>query len=235
MNCPNCNTLNDDSARFCSSCGDYLDRKAADICPDCGTERKKGDPYCIICGYKFAGSRPPLQPAPSSSNFGNTGDRDGYNGSTSGGYQSGPSHNFGPNTIVGTNGDNVRFASFGERLVALIIDSVILGVAGGVLGLLFAFADDNGVFINFLSLILGIAYKAGMEGSSNQATLGKMAMGIKVIGPDGGRISYGRAIGRYFATILSSLILGIGYLMALWTKEKRTLHDFIADTYVIKK
>ncbi|WP_316571317.1 RDD family protein [Neobacillus sp. YIM B06451] len=234
MYCPNCNTLNDDSARFCSKCGEYLEKKEPKICPDCGTEGKKGDPFCNMCGYKFPDANAPIQTAPPTNNYGNTGTADGFGGSN-GGFQSGPSHNYGSYSAFGADADNVRYANFGERLVALIIDSVILGVAGFILGIVFVFIDDTGILTNLISLIIGIAYKAGMEGSSYQATLGKMAMGIKVIGPDGGRISYGRAIGRYFATFLSSIILGIGYLMALWTKQKRTLHDFVADTYVIKK
>ncbi|RDU36578.1 hypothetical protein DRW41_13730 [Neobacillus piezotolerans] len=234
MYCPNCNTLNDDSARYCSKCGEYLEKKALEVCPDCGTERQNGDEFCNICGYKFADGPTPAQTAPVTGSFDAIGDTNGLNSGNGGGFQSSPSHNYGSYNAANNREGNVRYANFGERLVALIIDSVILGVAGFFLGMVFVAFDNEGI-TNFLSFIIGIAYKAGMEGSSNQATLGKMAMGIKVIGPDGGRISYGRAIGRYFATFLSTIILGIGYLMALFTKEKRTLHDFIAGTYVIKK
>jgi uncharacterized RDD family membrane protein YckC len=66
------------------------------------------------------------------------------------------------------------------------------------------------------------------------ATWGKMAVKIKVVAPDGGRISYGRSTGRYFAKILSAMILYIGFLMAIWDKEKRALHDQICQTRVIK-
>jgi uncharacterized RDD family membrane protein YckC len=66
------------------------------------------------------------------------------------------------------------------------------------------------------------------------ATPGKMALGLKIVRPDGGPISAGRAVGRYFAEILSALTLMIGYMMAGWDSEKRALHDRIADTRVIK-
>ena len=73
-----------------------------------------------------------------------------------------------------------------------------------------------------------------MQSSSRQATLGKMALGIKVTSLDGERISFLRATGRYFATILSSLLLMIGYIMAAFTQRKQALHDMIASTLVVR-
>jgi uncharacterized RDD family membrane protein YckC len=52
---------------------------------------------------------------------------------------------------------------------------------------------------------------------------------------DGGKVSYGRAVGRHFAKYLSSFTLGIGYIMAGIDDEKRALHDRICNTRVIKK
>ena len=52
--------------------------------------------------------------------------------------------------------------------------------------------------------------------------------------PNGGPIGLGRAFGRYFAKILSGLILMIGYIMAAFDSEKRALHDMICDTRVIR-
>jgi len=66
------------------------------------------------------------------------------------------------------------------------------------------------------------------------ATPGKMAAGMKVVMRDGGRISLGRAFGRYFAKILSHLILQIGYIMIMDDAEKRGLHDRICGTRVIE-
>ncbi len=58
-------------------------------------------------------------------------------------------------------------------------------------------------------------------------------MGIVVIGLDGQRISFLRATGRYFAKILSALILFIGFLMVAFTARKQALHDIIANTLVV--
>jgi uncharacterized RDD family membrane protein YckC len=50
---------------------------------------------------------------------------------------------------------------------------------------------------------------------------------------DGGPISAGLAVGRFFAKILSSLTLCIGFLIAAFDREKRSLHDHICGTRVV--
>jgi uncharacterized RDD family membrane protein YckC len=66
------------------------------------------------------------------------------------------------------------------------------------------------------------------------ATPGKMALGVRIISANGEPISGGQAVGRYFAQILSALILGFGFWMIGWTKKKQGLHDMLAGTVVIK-
>lgn len=66
------------------------------------------------------------------------------------------------------------------------------------------------------------------------ATPGKMVFNLKVLRPDGTPLTSGRIIGRYFAEILSGMILLIGYIIAAFDEEKRALHDHICDTRVIK-
>ena len=77
-------------------------------------------------------------------------------------------------------------------------------------------------------------YYASMESSSAQATLGKMAVGVKVTDDSGARIGSGCATGRYFGKIVSALILLVGYMMAGWTEKKQVLHDMMAGTLVVK-
>ena len=83
------------------------------------------------------------------------------------------------------------------------------------------------------SIILQWLYYALMESSRKQATLGKMALGLKVTDMYGNRITFGRATGRYFGKILSGLILNIGYIMAAFTEKKQALHDMLANCLVI--
>ena len=87
---------------------------------------------------------------------------------------------------------------------------------------------------SLLHLLVWWIYFAVLHSSTWQASLGKRLLGIKVVDENMNRISFGRATGRYFAEIISALILGIGYLMVGWTKKKQGLHDIIAGTYVTK-
>jgi uncharacterized RDD family membrane protein YckC len=66
-------------------------------------------------------------------------------------------------------------------------------------------------------------------------TPGKMALRIKVVCTDGSQLTYGRAAKReVLGKFVSSILLGIGYLMVAFDHRKQGLHDKIADTYVIK-
>ena len=91
-------------------------------------------------------------------------------------------------------------------------------------------AENLGLIL--FQYLLPALYEILMVGKFG-ATLGKMAMGIKVVTPEGQPISYGRSTGRYFGKMLSGIILGIGYLMAFWDPEKRALHDRICHTRVV--
>ncbi len=137
----------------------------------------------------------------------------------------------------------VAYSGFWRRVAASLIDSVILGVVGAILGIVLGLAmvsggtDDTEVVEltgNVVGLFLGWLYYALMESSSKQATIGKMVMGIKVTDLEGNQISFARASGRHFGKIISSLILAIGYLMMLWTEKKQTLHDKMAGCLVVK-
>lgn len=123
----------------------------------------------------------------------------------------------------------VVYASFGQRLGAAIIDAIVLSVLN-VLFVLFL----SSPLANVLSLASGWLYFAIMESGADQATIGKRALGLKVTGTSGERITFGQASARYFGKFLSSLILLIGYLMMLWDDKKQTLHDKIANTLVVK-
>ncbi|HUE23586.1 MAG TPA: RDD family protein [Bryobacteraceae bacterium] len=135
-----------------------------------------------------------------------------------------------------------QYAGFWIRFVAMIIDGVILFVVSVVVQLLFAPMLRNGR-MDVMLMALGFEYLIGMvigatyEGvfvSRFGATPGKMALDLKVIRPDGGPLSLGRAVGRYFAKIVSGIILAIGYIMAGFDSQKRALHDMICDTRVIR-
>lgn len=137
-----------------------------------------------------------------------------------------------------------RYGGFWIRAGAKIIDGIILYVvAQGVallVGLVAGSSQDPQaagvlaiVLVGF-NLLISMAYQAGFLGRYG-ATPGKMACGLKVIRSDGSPVTYGRGAGRYLAEIVSAMILYIGYIMAAFDDEKRTLHDRICDTRVVYK
>lgn len=92
----------------------------------------------------------------------------------------------------------------------------------------------GGGYLLLFSLVIMWIYYSVFESSKRQATLGKLAVGIKVTGLRGNRIGFGRASGRYFGKFISTMIIGIGYLMAAFTKRKQGLHDMMAGCLVIR-
>lgn len=134
----------------------------------------------------------------------------------------------------------VAYGGFWIRLVAYIIDAIVLGLAGGVLFAIFgpplteADLQHLDSRMNLVSFVIAWLYFALLESSPRGATIGKMAMGLRVVTGNGERLSFLNASGRYFAKILSALILCIGFLMIAFTDRKRGLHDMIAGTLVIK-
>lgn len=135
----------------------------------------------------------------------------------------------------------MNFAGFWIRVLAYIIDIIPLAIIGVLLALLsgdpLIDTDPSAPvygFSDLIGLVIGIAYFVGFESSSYQATPGKMALGLIVTDSDGRRISPMRAVGRYFAKILSAMILLIGYIMIAFTERKQGLHDMIAGTLVVK-
>ena len=77
-------------------------------------------------------------------------------------------------------------------------------------------------------------YEALLTSSSWQGTIGKRVLRLKVVDEAGIRIGFGRATGRFFAKILSSMFFCIGFIMVGLTDRKRGLHDMLAGTLVMK-
>jgi uncharacterized RDD family membrane protein YckC len=145
-----------------------------------------------------------------------------------------------------------HYAGFWNRFLAIIIDGLIVGAVQSVFlkpifGLpMWSYAehDDNGVAITMwegpnlnvqlLSMVIGWLYFALMESSNKQATVGKIALNMRVTDLNGNRISFGRATARYFGKYLSAMIAMIGFIMAAFTKRKQALHDVLAETLVVK-
>ena len=187
------------------------------FCPSCGTQKESSANYCVKCGARFqtdAGAGP---------------------------AQIFPAH---------TANDGPVYAGFWKRLVAYVLDWIVLYVvftlAALVLGPMFGPALDHDSmtsreimrsrpWIFFVVVSIPWLYYTLMESSVKQATLGKMALGIKVVDLSGKRISFLRATGRFVGRIVSSMIFCIGYVMAAFTSRKQALHDMMAGCLVVNK
>jgi uncharacterized RDD family membrane protein YckC len=139
------------------------------------------------------------------------------------------------------------YGGFWRRFAARFVDGMLLGVVGMLIGMVVggvfgASGSLRGnpnmvifmqVIIQLISMVIGIAYEVFFV-RKYDATPGKMALGLKILRSGGEKLTIGRIIGRYFATILSALPLLLGYIVAAFDDEKRTFHDRIVDTRVIK-
>lgn len=157
-----------------------------------------------------------------------------------------------------------KYAGFWIRFVAFILDSIILNVVQwiiilpilGAVGIGIGASTDGfdfstmteGDAIAMVTAIMGAIFAGGligivvnvlyftlMEASKFQATIGKMALGIKVTDTNGGRLDFVKSFIRQLGKYVSGIILMIGYIMAAFTEKKQALHDMIASTLVVKK
>lgn len=176
------------------------------FCPSCGNPVAEATAFCPRCGARTAPAPPVTATAPAV-----------------------------PPSPTATAGR--RYAGFWLRFVAWVIDVLI------VVALSWALVFALGLMLPVVGLVLAIPasllmpwlYFALMESSPRQVTLGKQVLGLMVTDLAGQRISFARATGRFFAKILSGLILWIGYIMAAFTERKQALHDLIASCLVVAK
>ncbi|MBN8677902.1 MAG: RDD family protein [Chitinophagales bacterium] len=111
----------------------------------------------------------------------------------------------------------LEYANFGERLIARLIDALIILIPS-----------------MFLPFIAPWLYFALQEGSANGATVGKKIMGIRVLSADYQPIGFGTATGRFFCHFINLFTLGIGYLLMLFNARSQGLHDLITSTVVVR-
>lgn len=143
---------------------------------------------------------------------------------------------------------HVVYAGFWKRVAASIIDAfaigipvaIVVAIVGGLMGWGSSFSNFNQQLFNpgetVLSYLLTALAFAWFHSSTGlMATPGKLAIGIKVVRGDGEKTGFLRAFGRYWAYLLSGLILCVGLIMAAFTERKQGLHDLICDTLVVDK
>jgi uncharacterized RDD family membrane protein YckC/Tfp pilus assembly protein PilE len=133
-------------------------------------------------------------------------------------------------------GDEV-YGHFGRRFIAWIIDRVVVMLP--LMLIIFLPGESSGgkaadyvIFGWYAFLVL---YYPLMESSPWQGTVGKVAMDLKVVSLEGERIGFFRALWRLFGSLISGIILNIGFLMAAFTEKRQALHDMLAATLVVRR
>lgn len=86
-----------------------------------------------------------------------------------------------------------------------------------------------------VGLLVDFLYTVGMQNSAAKATLGQRLMGLQIVSVTYQDAGLGKLILRYFVSLLSSIILKIGFLVALFTSKNQTLHDLVAGTIIVIK
>ena len=191
---------------------------------------------------------PPPVPPPSAGGYGGT--PSGYAPPPASGYGAAPGSYQAPHPYGATTGGPVAegLASFGQRVGATVIDGFILWVVM-VVGFLIVGAtvpepsleggspgpSGFGALLMMITYLLPPAYFVVMEGRPEGQTLGKRAMGIRVVRKtNGAPLGYGLAVGRYLARFADAITLGLGLLWAAWDPQHQTFHDKIAGTLVVR-
>ena len=198
------------------------------FCNQCGMANAPGALFCSSCG---ASMNPAAQAATPAAGVPRPAQASAYSPGVS--YQA----------VAGA-----RYGGFWIRVVAALIDAVIVRLVAAPIAMMFGglswlggmgsgfphagFALLGGGITALFVIAGGWLYEAFLESSSYQATLGKMIFGMKVTDLQGNRISFARATGRHFAKILSGMILLIGFIMVAFTERKQGLHDLLAGTLV---
>lgn len=195
------------------------------FCPQCGSPNDDAHAFCKQCGASLRrGETPAPAPAPPVST---------------------------PPPAAPAAGQPARYANFGQRLLAVFLDWILIIVVTSMLGVMFGIvigvggimtgAHHRAVFdiAGLLGFLTGISagwlYEALLISSSYQATLGKMAVGIVVTDVQGRRISFLRATGRYVGKTVSGMLMMIGYLIQPFTEKRQALHDMMAGCLVLRK
>ena len=140
---------------------------------------------------------------------------------------------------------DMQYAGFWSRFIAWVVDVAVLWILAFVLaiiipiilGPLIGLPADAAILASIIVfwVVVPWLYWALMESSSRQATLGKTTMGLTVSDMAGNRISFVRATKRYWAKVLSALMLLAGFVMIAFTAKKQGLHDIIARCLVMTK
>lgn len=199
------------------------------FCSQCGAQSVGAAGFCEKCGARLASANPAATPA-------STG---GVSSAAAPGYTAAQAPQ--------------PYAGFWIRVVAYILDGIILGAVFVPILLIFCLPIimkaarsgdlDQGPPPELLAMIFTLIpfiwalhwlYEALLTSSRWQGTIGKRILRLKVTDDFGNKISFARSTGRFFAKILSGMVMNVGFIMVAFMERKRGLHDIICGTQVLR-
>lgn len=133
------------------------------------------------------------------------------------------------------------YAGFWRRFLAVVLDGIIVSIPANIFAASFGVSlaiTGGGIHYRSggsgLQTLFFVVYEALLIAFWNGQTIGKKAMGIRVVARGGQPVSVGMAFVRSLMKIVSGAVLLLGYLWMLWDPNKQTWHDKVADTYVVR-
>lgn len=144
---------------------------------------------------------------------------------------------------------SLKFTGVGKRAMAFLLDLLIIFVLtyllsfilklfflifGGIKGT-DTFEESVILIRSVIAFVISFMYFSFLTSTSLSSTLGQFFLKMKVVDHEENHITLPNSIGRYFATYLSFLSLGLGLFMALYNQNRQTLHDKLCKTFVIDR
>jgi uncharacterized RDD family membrane protein YckC/predicted RNA-binding Zn-ribbon protein involved in translation (DUF1610 family) len=252
VRCPACGMAAIAADRFCRSCGRSLDRDSNKlVCANCGAESLLPAEFCGQCGKPFAADKP----VAGSTRANRRSDFDlDLNPPVASRIERSPAPVPPRARVAGARkpgsasaGASDENAGFGVRLVAFLVDEMILGIPlllGGLVWMALSVGSLSsgelgasatwGAALSGVYCLLTVFYYVYFWGGRG-ATPGKSLLGLVVRDVDGATpIGYSRALLRLLGYVASSAVLGLGFLLILLSRDRRALHDRIARTRVTR-
>jgi uncharacterized RDD family membrane protein YckC len=152
-----------------------------------------------------------------------------------------------PHPAYGAGGPpSEALAGFWRRLIAAFLDWLLIGIVAAAIGELFGVeapsppSADGGVNVQFQPapgpfILVELVYFTYFHATSAGQSIGNRILGIRVLDADTGRsLPYARAFVRALMSTLSALPCFLGFFWMLWEPRKRTWHDIVADSLVVR-
>jgi uncharacterized RDD family membrane protein YckC len=138
----------------------------------------------------------------------------------------------------------VTFIGFSRRTIAALIDFLFITFIGFLVSFLLGFL---GLFVSMFTaeesqylqgiialsfLLVSVLYYL-ISWTRSGSTMGQMVVGARVVGTDGAKLRWGKAILRYLGYLVSALVFALGFVWVIFDQKRQGWHDKIAKTYVI--